>query len=92
MRKAIRPDLDKVHRLIASTKSRLEPVPYIQAAKPAKRELLNAIPYYLLAYGGNIKLLAVYVKQPVLKVILLGLAKALEGAARYYKIEVKELL
>ena len=95
MKKAIKPDMQAVERMIVDPdKKHLEPVPYIIVCPEGikRNELLNAIPYYLLAYGNNIELLVPLMKQPILKIIVAGLAKALKAAGKHYKIKQKTFI
>ena len=95
MMKLLRPIMDGIKRIkINPTKQRVDPKLFT-VTRPENLEpdkLLNAIPYYLLAYGNNIELLAPLVKQPILSMIILGLAKALKAAGKHYKIKQEKLI
>ena len=89
---ARKPDLTYANRLIASTRNELKPVQELKiVGKKDENNLIDALPYYLLAYGGNLEYLATFVNQPILRLVITGAAKGLTAVAKYYKINVKEL-
>lgn len=93
--KAIKPDINTARMLVETDRS----IPTAELFKDVRRlepsatkKLVNAIPYYLLAYGKNLELLVPLIKQPMLALIVSGFGKALKAAANYYKIKPKDLM
>jgi len=93
--KAIRPDINTARMLVETDRS----IPKAELFKDMRRndetvtrKIVNSIPYYLLAYGKNLDLLVPLIQQPLLAVIVKGLAQALKSAGKYYRIKPKDLI
>jgi hypothetical protein len=79
--------------IIKSPYNELKEVPEIHIIDFEKPGLIDAAPYYLLAYGHNLKKLGALLagKQAILAMIITGAGQLLDWLAGYYKIKKKNI-